>query len=102
MSKNKTDSSPFVHNLNDLLANSNRYSQYINPLFKNLAFPPGLYIKAVNIEPNQFTCTPSCVDCVDDNLYSKLLTLAKVSDKTNPKKTRKAKKSKKSKKTKKK
>ena len=74
MSKNMTDS-PFIHTLNDLLAKSDKYSEFTNPLFKDLAFPPGLYINNNN-KPSKLRCTTTCFECIDDSTYSKLLTLA--------------------------
>ncbi len=82
MSKNKNDNSKFIYNLNDLLANSERYSQYTNKLFDDLAFPPGLYIKEHNIKPPIYLCTSNtvCIDCINDNLHSKLVSLANVAE----------------------
>ena len=74
MSKNMTDS-PFIHTLNDLLAKSDKYSEFTNPLFKDLAFPPGLYINN-NSKPSKLRYTTTCFECIDDSTYSKLLTLA--------------------------
>lgn len=107
MSKNMTDS-PFIHTLNDLLAKSDKYSEFTNPLFKDLAFPPGLYINNNN-KPSKLRCTTTCFECIDDSTYSKLLTLAhadiddktktnkKTSKKTNKKTHHKEEKSKKNK-----
>ena len=99
MNKNITDS-PFIHSLNDLLANSDKYSGFTNPLFKDLAFPPGLYINSN--KPSKLRCTTTCFECIDDSTYSKLLTLANADDKTKSnKKTKKTKKDEKNKKNKK-
>ena len=87
MSKSKIDNSQFIYNLNDLLANSERHSQYTNKLFNNLAFPPGLYIKKFNIKPPVYSCNNiECVDCIDDKLHTKLITLVNVADKVTSKK----------------
>lgn len=88
------DYSQFIHNLNDLLQNEN-HSPEINKLFKNLAFPPGLYVKKIINDQTIQLCNSmnECTEPINDQIHLDLLTLVDTS--SNEKRlTRKHKKSK--------
>jgi len=88
------DYSQFIHNLNDLLQNEN-HSPEINKLFKNLAFPPGLYVKKIMNDQTMQLCNSmnECTEPINDNIHLDLLTLVNTSSKEK-RLTRKHKKSK--------
>ena len=94
------DYSQFIHNLNDLLQNEN-HSPEINKLFKNLAFPPGLYVKKIMNDQTMQLCNSmnECTEPINDNIHLDLLTLVNTSSKEK-RLTRKHKKSKEIKETK--
>jgi hypothetical protein len=76
------DYSQFIHNLNDLLQNEN-HSHEINRLFKNLALPPGLYVKKIINDQSIQLCNNmnECTEPINDNIHLDLLTLVDSSSK---------------------
>jgi hypothetical protein len=76
------DYSQFIHNLNDLLQNEN-HSPEINKLFKNLALPPGLYVKKIINQETLQLCNSmnECTEPINDKIHLDLLTLANSSSK---------------------
>ena len=104
MKKYDIDNTQYTHSLNDILSNSEKYKMHANKLLDGLVFPPGLYIKELNIEPHIYLCNHGdCNEYIDNDLDKKLITLVNIYDKSlnNKSKKRNTKKNKqKSKKTK--
>lgn len=72
------------HTINDLLANSEKFSHLQNKLFDGLIPPPGFYAR--KIEPTKIQINNNCDECLDEEIYSKLLDIASInSDKKDKK-----------------
>ena len=82
MKKYDIDNTLYRHSLNDILSNSEKYKMHANKLLDDLVFPPGLYIKELNIEPHIYLCNHGdCNEYIDNDLDEKLITLVNIYDK---------------------
>ena len=72
------------HTINDLLANSEKFSHLQNKLFDGLIPPPGFYAR--KIVPTKILINNNCDECLNEEIYSKLLDIASInSDKSDKK-----------------